>query len=300
MSATEILRRLDTHHCRDISEELDILRTSELPVSTGGFGDVYCATLRNGDRVALKCIRMQVGFTPEGEKFLKKAAHELYVWSKCKHPNILELSGVTLFYGRVAMVSPWVDNGHLRWFLEHNPQANRCTLCANIADGVDYLHKRGIIHGDLKPENILIAKDHTPKLTDFGNAALSEYTLQFSQSNATQNMTLRWAAPEIVKGITRSTPEGDIYALGMVIFETISGTLPYEGLMMHTILYKIMSGETPGRPEAHIPTEIEQADRLWVLIKSCWAQTPLERPKAYEVKNVMDVITPEGLLANRE
>ncbi|CAE6444958.1 unnamed protein product [Rhizoctonia solani] len=299
MSATDILRYLVLHGCHDISNELEISHVTKFPVSSGGFGDVYCATLSNGDRVGLKCIRMLVGSTEEERKFLKRAAHELYVWSKCQHPNILELSGVMLFRDQITMVSPWVEHGHLRWFLSRHPQANRCALCVGIADGVDYMHKRGIIHGDLKPENILIAKDHTPKLTDFGNAVLSEYTLQFSHSTTTPSVSLRWTAPEILTGESKLTQMGDIYALGMIIFETATGLLPLSGARDSTIMFSVASGKVPSRPEAHIPTGVEQADRLWSVITSCWTYDASARPKAWEVKNVMDGITPEGLLANQ-
>ncbi|CAE6471531.1 unnamed protein product, partial [Rhizoctonia solani] len=216
MSATEILQSLASHDCRDISEDLDISNVTDYPVSSGGFGDVYCATLHNGDRVGLKCIRVLVGPTAEGKKFLKHAAHELYVWSKCRHPNILELSGVMIFRGRIAMVSPWAENGHLRWFLAQGIQVDRCALCVQIIDGVDYLHAQGIVHGDLKPENILISEDHAPKLTDFGNAALAEYTLHFTNTSAAQSISARWTAPEILKQESKTTQAGDIFALGMV------------------------------------------------------------------------------------
>ncbi|CAE6444212.1 unnamed protein product [Rhizoctonia solani] len=322
MSVTEILRYLVIHGCREISKDLDILHVTEYPVSTGGFGDVYCVTLRNGDRLGVKCVRMLVDSTLEGKSFLKHAAHELYVWSKCKHPNILELLGVMLFRGQIAMVSPWLDSGHLRWFLSHNQQIDRCALCTQIADGVDYLHKQSIVHGDLKPENILLSKDHTPKLTDFGNAALAEYTLQFTHSNTAQNMSLRWAAPEIIKEETKSTQASDIYSLGLVsscvvktqtlsedmspdyfseetiLQEAITGAMPYAAAKDPAIVFKVVAGKIPTRSETHIPTGIEQADRLWSMLTSCWAYNPYERPKAWEVRNMMAGITPRGLLSN--
>ncbi|CAE6362746.1 unnamed protein product [Rhizoctonia solani] len=218
MSATEILHYLIEHGCRDISKELIISHISDYPMSFGGFGDVYCATLQNGDRVGIKCVRMLTNSTSEGKKLLKSAAHELYVWSKCKHPNVIELLGVMLFRDQIAMVSPWLENGHLRAFLSHKSQVDRCDLCVQIADGVAYLHQKSIIHGDLKPENILISKDHNPKLTDFGNSALAEYTLQFTHSSTVQGMSLRWAAPEIIEEESKPTQASDVYALGMVSF----------------------------------------------------------------------------------
>ncbi|KAJ1302955.1 hypothetical protein OPQ81_003248 [Rhizoctonia solani] len=318
MSASEILRCLTVHGCRDISQDLDILHVSEYPVSTGGFGDVYCATLRSGDRVGLKCIRMLVGPTEEGKTFLKHAAHELYVWSKCKHPSILELSGVALFRDQIAMVSPWMEHGHVRWFLSQYTQVDRGALCAKIADGIGYMHKIGMVHGDLKPENILVARDHTPKLTDFGNAVLSEYTLQFTQSTTTQRVSMRWTAPEILNEETKTTQAGDIYALGMIIFvcivsaiiletevqesidqEVMTGVLPYAGASEPVIMCRILAGKFPSRPEIYIPTGIAQADQLWSLITSCWAYDPGKRPKASEVKNTVYGIMSEGLAVNR-
>ncbi|CAE6434994.1 unnamed protein product [Rhizoctonia solani] len=75
MSSAQILKCLTGHGCRDVSKSLDISHVTEYPVSTGG--DVYCATFRNGDRVGVKCVRMLVDQTAEGEKFLKHAEHEL-------------------------------------------------------------------------------------------------------------------------------------------------------------------------------------------------------------------------------
>ncbi|CAE6444949.1 unnamed protein product [Rhizoctonia solani] len=296
MSATEILRYLVLHGCRNISNELDISHVTKFPVSSGGFGDVYCATLRNGDRVGLKCIRTVVCSTSDG-KFLKHAAHELYVWSKCNHFNILELFGVMVFRDRIAMVSPWVENGHLRQFLSRDPQVDRCTLCAQIADGVGYLHEQGIVHGDLKPENVLISQDYTPKLTDFGNAALSEYTLRFTNSSTTQSVSVRWTAPEILKQETKTTQAGDIFAFGMIIFEAITGLLPYVGVSEPVAMFSIVAGKLPERPQAHIPSGVEQADRLWSVITSCWAYDPSGRPKAQDIRSMIDGITFGGLLS---
>ncbi|CAE6473848.1 unnamed protein product [Rhizoctonia solani] len=291
MSAIEIIQSLAAHGCPNMCGELDISHVSEYPVSSGGFGDVYCATLRNGDRIGLKCIRMLVGSTVEGKKFLKRAAHELYVWSKCKHPNVLELCGVMLFRDRIAMVSPWLNNGHLRWFLSRDPQVDRCALCVQIVDGVDYLHGQGVVHGDLKPENVLISQDRTPKLTDFGNAVLAEYTLQFTNSSTTQSMSVRWTAPEILKQETKTTQAGDIFALGMIMLEATTGVLPYAGVSDPVVMFSIANGKLPDRPKAQMPTGIEQADRLWSVLTSCWAYNPHERPEARKVINMMNGMT---------
>ncbi|KAF8747025.1 Kelch motif, partial [Rhizoctonia solani] len=284
MSATEIFRHLINHSCRDITDQLDTSNVSEYAVSGGGFGDVYHAKLRDGRRVGMKCVRFQVHATEKGKKLLKHAAHELYVWSKCRHPNVLELLGVMLFRGQITMVSPWLENGHLRWFLEQNPETDRCALCIQIADGVEYLHSQSIVHGDLKPENILISKDHVPKLADFGSATLAEYTLGFTHSSTTQSMTLRWTAPEVIRGESKPTQASDIYALGM---EIVTRSVPFAGVSDYAIVFTVASGKIPIRSETHIPPGTEQADHLWTMLTMCWAYSPEERLKAQEVANTV-------------
>ncbi|CAE6471540.1 unnamed protein product [Rhizoctonia solani] len=171
-------------------------------------------------------------------------------------------------------------------------------MCVQICDGVDYLHKQSVVHGDLKPDNILVSKDQVPKLTDFGNSALAEYTLQFTHSSTAQVMSMRWAAPEIIEGESKATRASDIYALGMVILETITGEIPYAGVKDPAIMFKVLQKILPSRSQTHIPTGIEQADRLWVMLTRCWAHDPSERPKALEVKNLTASITPGSLTSN--
>ncbi|KAF8752997.1 Kelch motif [Rhizoctonia solani] len=229
MPITEVFTHLTSHNCHDITQEFNESHITQYPVSNGGNGDVYRAELHDGSPVAVKCARIQ------------RMAHELYVWSKCRHPNVLELLGITQFRGQIAMVSPWLARGHLRQFLSQNPDVDRCALCVQIADGVHYLHEESIIHGDLKPvylshrqENILISDDYIPKLTDFGNAMLTEYTLQFTQTTSKIGFSLRYAASALEE---KATQASDVFALGMESFaeftsmsfvqEVIARTVPY-------------------------------------------------------------------------
>ncbi|CUA74220.1 hypothetical protein RSOLAG22IIIB_11061 [Rhizoctonia solani] len=172
---SEILIRLGRHGCRDITSQLNLSGFGSSAVSTGGFGDVYQGTLQDGALVGIKCLRILVGMDDEdGKNQLKRAARELYVWSKCRHPNILDLLGVAKYDNRVAMVSPWMVNGNLTWYLTRYPSADRYNLCAQIADAIAFLRENAIVHGDIKGANILVSDDHIPKLTDFGNSAISE------------------------------------------------------------------------------------------------------------------------------
>ncbi|CAE7128010.1 unnamed protein product, partial [Rhizoctonia solani] len=207
MTTEEVLSHLYQRGCRNVSRELDESRTSTNPVARGGGGDVYSGELYTGERVALKCVRLAIG--NEDRSKLKKTAHELYVWSKCKHPNVLELLGVTHHRDQVAMVSPWMENGDLRAFLRLYPETNRQELvrvfmmprsnlmmleqCVQMADGVAYLHGQNIVHGDIKGANVLISQSGEAKITDFGTSALKEYTLEFAQTGSRPGLSIRWA-----------------------------------------------------------------------------------------------------------
>ncbi|KAF8715206.1 kinase-like protein, partial [Rhizoctonia solani] len=295
MSAITIMEHLVRHGCPDVTNDLDISQVSKYPISFGGFGDVYKAILRDERQVAVKCFRIQVNPALQERNLLKHAAQELYVWSKCKHPNVLDLYGLMLFRDQIAMVSPWLENGHMRSYLYNNPGADRHALCIQIADGVDYLHKKSIVHGDLKPDNILISDDDIPKLTDFGNAALAEYTLQFTQSTNTKGISIRWTAPEVCGGDSKPTTASDIFSLGM---EAIAREMPYIGLGDVAILNKIITGKHPIRSEKYLPSGAGLAERLWAMLTSCWALDPKDRPTAQEVRKNMTEIPSFSLLEN--
>ncbi|CCO36835.1 Tyrosine-protein kinase Fer [Rhizoctonia solani AG-1 IB] len=265
--------------------------SSDSPVAGGGFGDIYRGVLNNGAEVSLKCVRLEVELDDGGQRKVKDAARELYIWSKCKHPNVLELMGVTQHRGQIAMVSPWMGNGDLTRFLTAHPEVDRYDLCAQIADGVAYLHQESVIHGDIKGANILVSEDHTPKITDFGTASRIDCTLQFTETSGSQHMSIYWTAPEIInESLDKGTAEADVFSLGMTILEVFTGTAPFTGMHPVAAMKKITDGVHPVRPEKHIPSGEDRADLLWSLLVDCWAFRPQDRPTASDVKYRMKAI----------
>ncbi|CUA71617.1 Tyrosine-protein kinase SPK-1 [Girardia tigrina] [Rhizoctonia solani] len=293
MTAAEILPLLSQHGCEDITSRLD---TSEVgpAICMGGFGDVHCGALQKGDKVAVKCLRM-LGLNDGDDKQLKLAAHELYVWSKCRHRNILELLGVANYNNQIAMVSPWMANGDLPRYLSKYPEADRYDL---VADAVAYLKTENMVHGDIKGANILVSEDHIPKLTDFGTSALSKYTLAFTRGNGSQpGMSLRWTAPEIFVEGQANTFESDVYALGMTILEAFTGSVPYANLHDRAVMGRLMQKVPPERPEGCIGDKY--GDALWILITSSWDTVPENRPTAQWVRNILTAIK-EAIKADHE
>ncbi|KAH7340115.1 kinase-like domain-containing protein [Rhizoctonia solani] len=289
MATDEVLSHLYERGCRNVTNELDEYRISQDPVARGGGGDVYSGELLTGERVALKCVRLAIGNDDRNK--LKITAHELYVWSKCNHPNVLELIGVTHYRGQVAMVSPWMENGDLLTFLRLYPNADRHDLCVQITDGVAYLHSQEIVHGDIKGANVLVSQDGVAKITDFGTSALKVYTLQFAVTKSKPGLSLRWAAPEVLEEKSENSYQADVYALAMTILEAITGDVPYAHIARDcAVMNQIIGGKLPTRPEAHMISDGYYADTLWSLLNQCWAYDYRKRPTAVYIQHQMKSI----------
>ncbi|QRW12512.1 cytoplasmic tyrosine-protein kinase BMX [Ceratobasidium sp. AG-Ba] len=280
-----------------MSGRLDWTTADDSPVSQGGFGDIYRCKLDDGEEVAIKTMRIYASSDDQNRKSLKHAAREIYTWSKCRHPNVQPLRGLIVFHKQIGMVATWELNGSLPSYLEHHPEADRCRMSTQVAEGLAYLHNAGVVHGDLKGANVLVSKDGVAQVTDFGNATLREYTLQFSQTSSKESLSMRWAAPELFSG-GKTTTQADLYALGMTILETLTNQVPWPGKSDLTIMYSVMSKTPPERPIEVIPINSEKGEVLWTLLKSCWEFDPEKRPSAAAVGNVMNSITPSQLKVN--
>ncbi|CUA74286.1 Tyrosine-protein kinase receptor torso [Rhizoctonia solani] len=285
MLATEVVSRLVEHGCQDVTDAVDTATFGDHPISHGGFSDVYCGRLLSGTQVAIKALRISASDITQNPKHLKASLHaarELHTWSKCTHPNVLQLLGLAVFRGRIGMVSPWMSQGNLPRYLELTPGVNRRSLCIQISNGLSYLHEIGIIHGDLKGANVLISDDGAPVLTDFGNSLLIDRSMKFTETTSSSSLTVRWSVAEIInEGLP--TEASDVYALAMVIYEVMAGTLPYNGKREAVIInLVVVKKEPPGRPGS-IPIGCEGGDKLWDVLVRCWSFEPAARPSASEV-----------------
>ncbi|KAJ1301969.1 hypothetical protein OPQ81_000806 [Rhizoctonia solani] len=148
------------------------------------------------------------------------------------------------------------------------------SMCAQISRGLAYLHEIGVVHGDIKGANVLVLNDGTPVLTDFGNSLFSGSGLDFTITTQANNLTIRWAAPELLGETGERSKEADVYALGMTILELITGRLPYDGKSDLAIVSLVHQRKYPERPEDLIPTQSQDGDRLWELLLACWAYEP--------------------------
>ncbi|KAG9097351.1 hypothetical protein FS749_006524 [Ceratobasidium sp. UAMH 11750] len=138
--------------------------------------------------MAIKCLRQH------DPKHIKRTARELNTWSKLKHRNVLELFGLAVFHGRLAMVSPWVEYGSVRSVVSKWPTVDRYNLCRQLALAVKYVHQENVVHGDIKGDNLLVDSNGVAKLTDFGLAIMEDQAFQFSHTDPGGG-TAQWMAP---------------------------------------------------------------------------------------------------------
>lgn len=145
----DIIRALAKRGCADLTPQIDPDTCGQNPHAFGGFCDVYRGKLNDGTCIAIKSLRVCDG--PEADeqkrKLIKHAARELYLWSKLQHPNIIPLMGLTMFRGRIAMISEWMDNGSLMSFVRMKPDIDRISLCMDVCAGLRHIHAHGMVRG---------------------------------------------------------------------------------------------------------------------------------------------------------
>ena len=198
-------------------------------IGTGGMGTVYLAERLNSDfkqKVALKIIRRGM----DSEAILKRFAVERKILSTLKHPNIAQLlDGGISADGLPFFVLEFVEGQTLSDFCQNRDLSvsDRLKLFQQICSAVDHAHRNLIVHRDLKPSNILVTNDGIPKLLDFGISKLlsdSEPEITLTQNKI---FTPEYASPEQImqKNVTTAT---DIYSLGIILYELLSGSRPYQ------------------------------------------------------------------------
>ncbi|CEL60554.1 hypothetical protein RSOLAG1IB_09736 [Rhizoctonia solani AG-1 IB] len=299
MSAAAIIVLLAEKGYTNVTADINVEQCSTESVGRGGVGEIYEGHLNNGSKIAIKCPKVFNTSGNEGRNALKAIAKEGYSWSKHRHPNLLEIFGLALFRNQIALVSPWMANGTITTYIKERPEANRPKLCAEVASGLAYLHEKETAHGDLKGVNVLVDGNGNAKIIDFGSTVMNHYSLAFDSERAQHIFSIRWASPELLLAdLPRASIQSDVYALGMTIFEILSGTLPFEHLREFQVVAAVTKEKVPPRPTALLPITSRNSNQVWETLEQCWMVDPNSRPTSNSVQEVLSSVTPEGLLAS--
>jgi serine/threonine protein kinase len=233
-------------------------------LGAGGMGIVYLAEhLMLGGRVALKFLAIELSKNPQ---FIKRFRQEARAAYQLRHPSIVEVADLDQDEnGSLFIAMEYVAGPSLRTVLNRVRQglpAERAVhIACGIAGGLAAAHGRGAIHRDIKPENILLATDpdgdEYPKILDFGIAAMTEGITNLSNTRGLL-LTPQYAAPEQWRGTPAAELDGrtDLYALGGVLYEMLSGRTPFSSSNMEGWMYQHLQG-TP-EPLGRLCPDIER------------------------------------------
>ncbi len=293
---------------RQVSLQVPLPRDYRLirRLSQGGMGIVYLAERIDGEirqRVALKLLH--VTDAPD-ETLVRRFATEQQILSRLNHPNIAHLidAGVTA-EGRPFMATEFVDGQTIdAWCRDRRSSLEqRLQLFLKVCDAVDYAHRHMVIHRDLKPANILVSADGEPKLLDFGIARLVDGPQRNDDDDEPEGrgLTLSYASPEQIEGEGLSTAT-DVYSLGVVLYELLTGTSPFAqhegaGDLRHAVLAG--SFEPPSRLEKKPVKRISQ-DLEAVVLKAMRVDPELRYESARSLaEDVLRLLEHRPVIARR-
>src|SRR5271170_4494008 len=239
-------------------DRLDHYRLDEL-VARSGMASIFKATnLRNGRTVAIKVPHPEMEADP---LFFDRFKREAEIGQKLDHPGVMKViprepsSADEDEPSRVYMVMEWVDGRLLRNILSEEsklPPERAVRITEEILAALDYIHHHGVIHRDLKPENVMVSAGDKNKLIDFGLAG-QEGSRRLTFAKLTQVMgTPNYISPEQVKG-KRGDARSDIYAVGVMFYEMLTGKTPFDGPNPFAIMNERLIN-SPVPPREHDPS----------------------------------------------
>ena len=244
----------------------------ESEIGSGAMGQVYLARyLKNGQKVAIKVIAAGLRNSTAQARFQREAE----VLKQLNHPNIVRFFVVSEFEGAPYYAMEFVEGEALDRLLERRgklPWDDVVEIGKQVCSKLQHAHEKGIIHRDLKPSNLMIMKDGTVKLTDFGIAK----DLDVAQLTATNNTvgTAAYMSPEQCRGERNLTHKSDLYSLGVVLYELLVGSKPFEAETTMDLFLAHVQGtfERPSRKVLDIPVWLD------TLVCQLLEKKPEQRP----------------------
>ena len=236
-----------------INDRYEIIRS----IGEGGMANVYLGYDTILDRnVAIKVLR---GDLAGDEKFVRRFQREALSASSLAHPSIVEMYDVGVDDGLYFIVMEYVDGKTIKQLIKKRGNltlSEAIDIMLQLTDGMSHAHDSYIIHRDLKPQNIMIKDDGQIKITDFG-IAMALNSTQLTQTNSVMG-SVHYLPPEQASG-KGSTIKSDIYSMGIIFYELLSGSLPFRGDNAVEIALKHMRDPLPSlRAEnSNIPQSIE-------------------------------------------
>jgi serine/threonine protein kinase len=252
----------------------------------GAVGVVYRARRESdGAVVALKLLKQRLG---EDETFRARFVHEARAAREVEHDHVVPVLDAGEAGGTSYLVAEYVAGGSLEDRLREEgalPIAEALRIGAEVATGLDALHRGGLVHRDVKPPNLMLYEDGRAAITDFGLAKGPAYTVLTKPGQVMG--TLDYLAPELIRG-EAATPSTDIYAFGCVVYECITGAPPFGGKS----LFEIGTAHLNVSPPDPSETRPEVTPSFsWALLKALEKDPAARPPTATAFASLLHVAT---------
>jgi serine/threonine protein phosphatase PrpC len=243
-------------------------------ISRSGMSSVYKATdLKTGRQVALKVPLLKLESDPA---FFSRFEREEEIGLALDHPGILKILPVDPKQrSRPYLVMEYLEGQTLDEVMQRTkplPEADALQIVSRVCDALAYLHQHQVVHRDLKPQNIMLCNDGSLRIMDFGIAkAATSKRITFGGFSPTLG-TPDYMAPEQVKG-QRGDERTDIYSLGAILYEMVTGRLPFEGQNAYMVMNARLVGD-PVAPRAHNPNIRPEVEEI---VLHAMARVPADR-----------------------
>jgi serine/threonine protein phosphatase PrpC len=254
-------------------------------IARSGMATIYKGTdTKTGQAVALKIPFMHLESDPN---FFTRFKREQEIGTRLNHPYIMHVEPDDGKRSRPYMVMEYLEGqtlGHLMRSVRPMPLSDALKIASRICEGLYYMHEHDVVHRDLKPDNVMICNDGSIRIMDFGIAKVEgSRRLTFGAFQPAMG-TPDYMAPEQVKG-KRGDPRTDVYSLGAILYEMVTGRVPYEGNSPLLIMNARLTGDptAPRKLNAEITPQVEE------IILHAMARDPADRyPSAIEMKQDLD------------
>ena len=258
-----------------IGKRLDGRYSIESLVGVGGMANVYRGTdLKTGNQIAVKVLKDEF---LDNEELVRRFKNESKAISILSHPNIVKVYDVSVTDKLQYIVMEYVDGITLKEYLKQRGGAltwkETVHFATQILSALQHAHSKGIIHRDVKPQNIMLLADGSIKMMDFGIARFSRAQSQTVSDKAIGSV--HYISPEQAKG-ERTDARTDIYSVGVMLYEMLSGRLPFDGDGAVSIAIMQISRSRSRWPKSH-PRPRQDCARL---PRKPWKRTPTSATRA--------------------
>lgn len=267
-------------------------------IGQGQFGEVwrYIARQKDGSAsfVAVKKLNVQSGQEQQAKDEILK---EIEIMKRVnEHPNVIKFLNTCVEPTKVLLIMEYAENGTLQSYLrkcrytkdvvggDSVTSKELVKYSYHVAEGMNYIASKGIVHRDLATRNVLLSKNNVCKIADFGLARWVGDHGIYQRLDRNQPVPIKWMAPESLSENGTYTTKSDVFSAGILMWEVVTlGATPYDLLPSNEVLRKVMSGERLSRPE-HCREE------FYDIMYQCWHHDPEKRPTFRKLADDLDVL----------